>query len=1715
MQPPPVRNASIVAASVFSHSGEFSAVSRDLRIPGRGLDLDFIRSYRSSLTNSIGVLGRGWSCNLARRMVRDGDDLLYDAGAGLVHRFAGRTGKHYTAPPGVYAVLSEIGLEIVLEQRFGVRTVFQAPEQGGRLLAVIDRNDNELRFSYTPQSVQIVDTVGRKCLVAVEDDLWRTLTDHAGRSWGFGYDANGLLVEVVRPATRDFPKGTSVTYGYDASYRLAALTDAKGQTYLENRYDDLGRIIRQTHGAGEYTLAYGDDRRTRCRLKHGGMLELDHDAAGHVTRSRRHVRPSAFSGEDLTDPHAVTALDTMSTYSGAGELIWRCTPSGRETRWAYAEGDRDPRNRGNLIEVTRLPRRGAPAGVARITRTFEYAKAFQAVAVAVDPRGNRTTCEYDGRGNLVARTDPTVTIQPIGETRARAAWIKRTRRVGFEYDEHGGLVRRTEVDGAVTEFSYHPDGRLARVIRDVAGARLVNTYGYDAFGNCTEVFDGKGAATRLSYNAMGRVESSVSRAPFEYRIEHHYDANYHEIESVQSFEHLVADGVAGTTDMRASSLREQRSYDTLGMVVERRIVGGDKVVRESFIRDAAGRVVRQIQPLGNVTEFAYDERDLVIEKRFAANAAAGFIERFTYTLDGSPRSRTDGDGGTTVHRYDGFERYQGFLDPGGTMKHQSLDEAGNVVAVNLSDAERVLMEARYRVDELNRTVRIDRAWRDLETGEPAGKSGWDGAEGVVSTVIEYGPRSLPARVWNEGGAVSTFSYDGCARLTELTGPTGEALSLAYDENGNVTDLTTAGPGGRARTALRRSFDAMDRLQSQQSGAGPPERFGYNALGAVVAYLGRSGLVVHHTHDALGRHTGHAYAAPGPIGETRPRRASARERKAAADLAAPVGRSLSIARRYEYDDNNRLVDYVDAAGGRTAYTYDELDRQTSVAYPDGSVARVEYDARGNAVRVLDANGRETKNRYDAAGRLVASADTSSPPRRYTYDGAGRLLLAAHGRKTLRRTYDSLSKVKTEVQGLGTVRLAHDSAGNLVTLVYPSGREVRRTYDARRRVTSVRDGDGKPIVTFAYDDGDRVTRVQYGGTLLATLEYDAQQRLGSVEYRTAGDDKLVAGYRYAYDAMDLMTHEIQVTVGDKSGERYVFDQARRPVRAQYGVQDVSDPASAFEHETAYDYLPEGRWSRRVDRDGSGQIIAESLGAVDRRNRYQRFGKHLFTYDRSGACIRKESEKTGFCLYAYDAANRLIRVDCYDVAAHLIQTIEYEYDALGRLIRKTVTDGAGQSTVYTYAWIGSLLAEEYEDGALARSYVYGIGAAPVRLTSQKAGADFTYILNGRGLVSGLVRNDDPNTFAEKYGYELTGDVFMTEIDGMPVGLPSRATAVSGLDNPLVSGDLFGSLMSDWASGTLSTPGGGHMDTTISDALNALGDVGSKGHESIQTTLANQLNSMLGMLGLGGSASAPSDGINPGSSMNPDWKLYADGDDSDLTPPPLVSANDDGTTTVHNSDGSSSTGSGPASDAPVKQPDPDLTPHDTGSGSSGDGTPSSSGGQAGDNSIFQNSPAGQVVKFAKDAAEWWGSLPATPGFTSGGGGGEGTPSYYGPAVNIKLPGSTKMTDPDAGGGAAPMPSPDELEARFNSAKHPVNPNGGPTTNDSIDTSSPPPSKGGLDPTVALLDPDAAGAGGGGGSPRLDIAPIDHVPGWNPELGIGAPPASGDGGDTTGGPWP
>src|SRR5262245_40838395 len=354
----------------------------------------------------------------------------------------------------------------------------------------------------------------------------------------------------------------------------------------------------------------------------------------------------------------------------------------------------------------------------------------------------------------------------------------------------GQLLRRRHVDGVVTEYHYYPIddpmgtrgrntaindpekicGYLARLVRDANGQKIKNEYAYDAFGNVITIWDGKSNPARVQYNAMGRIENIMGREPFKHSINYKYDANYNEIESSQSFERLEYDERSQTTNIKTDILRELKEYNALDNITQRRLVGGDRVVTESFIRDADERIIRQLQPMGNATEYVYDERNLLIERKFGVGTREAYYDHFTYTRNGAVRSYTDGNNNVTRHHYDGFHRYKGFTNPVGTTKTQSFDETGNVVKVAVVEENRErgpLMEAMYHFDQWNRVYRVDQVWHDPSSGKPLGQSKWNGEKGMCSTLLEYSENGLPGKVWTEADNVLAVGYDGVGRIIKI------------------------------------------------------------------------------------------------------------------------------------------------------------------------------------------------------------------------------------------------------------------------------------------------------------------------------------------------------------------------------------------------------------------------------------------------------------------------------------------------------------------------------------------------------------------------------------------------------------------------------------------------------------------------------------------------------------------------------------------------------------------------------------------------------------------------------------------------------------------------------------------------------------------------------------------------------------------------------------
>jgi YD repeat-containing protein len=1402
-QQAPVRNESVIGAQVYSHSGEFSPQVFDLDLPARGVSCQFIRKYRSAQHKEIGPLGRGWTFTYAKRIEQEGSDILYHDGVGRVHRFGiSKTTGKFLSPDGLYAVLTLEKETFLLKQRFGDLFRFEHPGIGGRLLAIEDRNGNALRFEYRENKILIIDTFGRKIEITFEQGRVVELRNHAQRCWQYVYNHDQCLIEVIQPLIHGLSEPPRVRYTYDQEFRLASVTDPNGVTFLRNFYDEYGRIKKQKNGDGVFLFEYEPIDKTdaghyvfctKVKLKNGGLLSLKHGPEGHVTERTLYVSVSSLLPVDGNGVSEGTVpLTTTSNFNRHGELTQRIFPAGYSIEWVYDHDHEDSCSRGNLLQLAQVPAPGSVDGLSLTTR-YMYESSYQQITSIRDPRGQTTKFEYDARGNLSKKTYPIVTAQGISSDASKRVTQKIKLIDRFEYNEAGQLIRFTDPYGASIEYFYYPTsgpfrastpsysptltqmpgGYLASIVRDpVSGdnrlleqpANLTTGFGYDDFGNITTILDGKSNPTHLEYDAHNHLVSVTSRQPSSYTTSLRYDPNGNMIEGMLSFDHYEYEVAKQELVLKTTTVLQSFEYNRLNNIVRRTLRAGGRDMISTSIRDQAENVVRQIDPMGNVVECSFDERNQVVARRLGVGTEVEVEIRHTYTRNGRLSSISNGRGHMDLYHYDGLHRYEGFTNAGGTSKKQWRDEAGNVTRIQIVGEavsfdernettvtrEQPLLESWFQYDELNRVVRKDHSWRDPLTGESLGLSRYDGKAGVISSVVQYGENHLPAKLWTEAGNILYFQYDGASRVRTISDETGETCSIEYDENSNPVHIERLGPPvnkgeQRFRQVINQQFDALDRLIFRSVNEDNPEAFFYNALGAVMVYQNPSGASVQALYDAFGRLAG--------------------AKTSATTAEAVVGRPIEqvLLRRVEWDDSNRMIAWVNARGNATKYQYDALNRLRSIVHADGATTRLERDAAGNITRVIHPSKTIITNRFDDLNRLIDrhvqdANGQDSKVERFHYDGLNRIVAALTVDAVTLRRYDSLSRVLEETQSGRTIHYGYDSAGSRVFMRYPGGQELYNSYDVLGRVIEVR-GQDSLIASYIYNSSAQLRQQQLGDSLSVSFRYElGKDRLQSIVYHSAETGAVVEGYRYRYDADGNCIQEAQLRRGEDFGERYYYDSAKRLVKVQYGVEHLSDPEGAFESEVLYDLSRTGIWRRKTTRNASELTLKTVDGVVNQREAYLSLGNRRFEYDINGNRVLDENVVDGEHnqkRYGHDYLNRLVRVESLDADGQVVQTINYSYDAFNRQVLKRITQ-QGITKVFARLWNGSQLAEELEDGRLANSFIYGARTHEPLVIDHFSGegtSRYFYALNGRGSVTGLI--DQYAHVIEAYCYDVHGQL------------------------------------------------------------------------------------------------------------------------------------------------------------------------------------------------------------------------------------------------------------------------------------------------------------------------------------------------------------------------
>lgn len=679
----------------------------------------------------------------------------------------------------------------------------------------------------------------------------------------------------------------------------------------------------------------------------------------------------------------------------------------------------------------------------------------------------------------------------------------------------------------------------------------------------------------------------------------------------------------------------------------------------------------------------------------------------------------------------------------------------------------------------------------------------------------------------------TFSLEG--NLVTYTDRFGESVALAYDSGGKLQSITTPLAGtvsftrnaqGTIASATRvrdsltytYTYDGQGRLWKVTDFANRTYEYNYNS-GQVGTYA--NGMLSS-IRDPLNRLTqftyyndGRAHQQMEPGGEVRTFRYEF------SPLSKRLGRKSGTRRRTDFISSTR-VDDVD--GSSTTYYFDGRFRTfKTVHQEDGTLSHQTWNAAGYLGSKTDEVGATTFLGYDERGNLNSiQLPGKAYPTTTTYDETFNVPVTIYspGRGGITNTINPADGTISQTEqsdGTNTLGLSYtrDSFGNLLstnnsratyadvrnangllTTVYDAHNPETRAYDSRYRLSTRTFSSGR-VLTYGYDDDDRIISIQDSHGSDISNAYDAMGRLVS---RSISAGSNVQTTTYTWDVHDRLTSKT-----DALGRKTQYFYSKNRVLLE--PSQIKDPAGRI---TKFSYDRRGRLSRKTDAkgvetkysyNGRGDLISvtDGLGQTTWYE-YSASGKRTKEIRPS---VAGQSSSAHVITYEYDDADRLTKETHVSQTGGTDRSILFGYDIFDRMISKTLMNGASveDHTAFTYeSQLDNVSMASANNHVVNLSFV-NEAAPPFAITGYSVAAAESG--NPKGLVedSFTVGRDGAGNIASVSGAN-SGAIFTKAYD--PAGRLSGFNAKNGALTGAIAYDGFGRRKS------ISFSDGAHGDYT-----------------------------------------------------------------------------------------------------------------------------------------------------------------------------------------------------------------------------------------------------------------------------------------------------------------
>jgi len=363
-------------------------------------------------------------------------------------------------------------------------------------------------------------------------------------------------------------------------------------------------------------------------------------------------------------------------------------------------------------------------------------------------------------------------------------------------------------------------------------------------------------------------------------------------------------------------------------------------------------------------------------------------------------------------------------------------------------------------------------------------------------------------LWSDDGTGRTiFTYDEAGRLSAAVSPTGELVSLSYDEQG--------------------------RLAARRLSGSTAQRFTYNRLGQVIRADFEDGSLLHYEYDSFGRllkavsgactnqfeyssddsHQPNHCSLQVVMRDLSKLTAEAEfQYNAAGQITAfripvPGRKDQPLRVHYEYDDQNRLIAFGienQPALVRLEYSGSENNgSQIRIQYANGVTQSLDL-ARDSRIQRIDVHTKDDRSLLDIVYRSDRQGSISAAgEQRYAYNRSRQLI-----------EFGPLLSART--------RLDYDSSGNRRSARLPDGRTVHYRYDAAGRLEEAVTSD-EERTGFGYTStGEQAWRIGTGQEW--EYHWDAAARMTHAVHNS----QTVAHYFYDHANRRVLQESDQVTL-----------------------------------------------------------------------------------------------------------------------------------------------------------------------------------------------------------------------------------------------------------------------------------------------------------------------------------------------------------------------------------------------------------------------------------------------------------------------------------------------------------------------------------------------------------------------------------------------------------